>query len=77
MDLTQIDASIGLLIGVDSPKALELWRIINSKGTGKYAVKMLLGWAISPLSLDMDGIHQQLKSVEYLLVTCRATSSTA
>lgn len=39
VDLTQINVNAGLPIGMNAPKALELWRIINSKGTGKYAVK--------------------------------------
>lgn len=42
VDLTQINASIGLLIGVNVPKALEPWRIINSEGNGPYAVKLSL-----------------------------------
>lgn len=49
VDLTPINASIGLLIGVTVPKALEPWRIINSEGNGPYAVKTLLGWVINGL----------------------------
>lgn len=45
--MTQINATIGLLIGVNAPKALEPWRIINSEGDGPYAVKTLLGWVIN------------------------------
>lgn len=39
VELTQINAGIGLLIVVNAPKALEPWRIINSEGSGPYAVK--------------------------------------
>ncbi len=56
VDLTPIDAGVGLLIGVNAPKALEPWRVINSEGSGPYAVKTLLGWVINgPLSLNVDG----------------------
>lgn len=55
VDLTLINADIGLLIGVDAPKAIEPWKIINIVGSGPYAVKKLLGWVINgPLSLNMD-----------------------
>lgn len=51
VELTQINAGIGLLIGVNTPKALEPWRIINSEGNGPYAVQTLLGWVVNgPLS---------------------------
>lgn len=50
MDFNPIDAGIGLLIGVNAPKALEPWRV------GLYAVKTLLGGVINgPLSLSEDG----------------------
>lgn len=42
VDLTPINASIGLLIGINVPKALEPWRIVNSEGNGPYAVKLSL-----------------------------------
>ena len=51
VELTQINAGVGLLIGVNTPKALEPWRIINSEGNGPYAVQTLLGWVVNgPLS---------------------------
>lgn len=56
VDLNPIDAGIGLLIGVNAPKALGPWRVINSEGGGPYTVKTLLGWVINgPLSLSMEG----------------------
>lgn len=65
VDLTPIDASIGLLIGVNAPKALEPWRIINSEGSGPYAVKTRLGWVINgPLSQSMDGDGYDTTSVQ-------------
>lgn len=54
--LTPIDASIGLLIGVNAPRALEPWQIINSVGGGPYAVKTLLGWVVNgPLGFGTTG----------------------
>lgn len=51
VELTPIDAGIGLLIGVNSPKALEPWKIVNSEGSGPYAVLTRLGWVVNgPLS---------------------------
>ena len=47
VDLTPIDAGIGLLIGVNAPKAMEPWKIVNSIGNGPYAVKTVLGWVIN------------------------------
>lgn len=50
-ELTPIDASIELLIGVNAPKAMEPWRVVNSEGRGPYTVQTLLGWVINgPLS---------------------------
>ena len=51
IQLDEIDADIELLIGIDVPKAMEPWEIINSKGNGPYAVKTLFGWVVNgPLS---------------------------
>ena len=57
--LETIDAGVGLLIGNDVPVVMEPWRVINSQGDGPYAVKTLLGWAISgPLgSCDGEADH--------------------
>ena len=46
VELTPINASIGLLIGANAPKALEPWKIVNSEGNGPYAVQTRLGWVI-------------------------------
>lgn len=49
--LHHIDSDIGVLIGVNAPKALEPWKIINSEGNGPYIVKAVLGWVLNgPLS---------------------------
>lgn len=45
--LHQIDSDIGLLIGSNVPKALEPWKVINSKENGPYAVKTALGWTVN------------------------------
>ncbi|XP_030214395.1 uncharacterized protein LOC115545409 isoform X1 [Gadus morhua] len=47
VELTPINASIGLLIGANAPKALEPWKIVNSEGNGPYAVQTSLGWVIN------------------------------
>ena len=38
---------MGLLIGVNTPKAMEPWKVINTQGNGPYAVKTLLGWVVN------------------------------
>ena len=43
----EIDADVELLIGVNTPKAMEPWKIINSQENGPYAVKTLLGWVVN------------------------------
>ena len=43
----EIDADVELLIGVNAPKAMEPWKIINSRRDGPYAVKTLLGWVVN------------------------------
>ena len=57
--LQRIDANIEILIGMNVPKAMEPWRVINSQGNGPYAVKTLLGWVVSgPLNtsaMEKDG----------------------
>lgn len=61
VSISSINAEVELLIGVNAPKALEPWRIINSKGNGPYAVETLLGWVVngplssSPTSVDEHG----------------------
>ncbi|XP_013885992.1 uncharacterized protein LOC106534037, partial [Austrofundulus limnaeus] len=45
--IPELDADVGLLIGMNAPKLMEPWEIINSKGDGPYAVKTLLGWVIN------------------------------
>lgn len=65
VELTPINASIGLLIGVNAPKVLEPWRVINSRGNGPFAVKTLLGWVINgPLSHRVDRDMHDSPSVQ-------------
>ncbi|XP_078608417.1 uncharacterized protein LOC144880226 [Branchiostoma floridae x Branchiostoma japonicum] len=47
VDLPEIDAEIGLLIGNNVPKAVEPWQVINSQGDRPYAVRTLLGWSVN------------------------------
>ncbi|XP_056022166.1 uncharacterized protein LOC125649571 [Ostrea edulis] len=55
VELNVIDCDIGLLIGVNVPKALEPWEIIPSASNGPFAVKTLLGWVINgPLEVIMN-----------------------
>lgn len=41
--LKSIDADVEMLIGMDVPKAMEPWQVLNSQNDGPYAVKTLLG----------------------------------
>ena len=45
--LQELDAEVELLIGVNAPKALEPWQIINSQDNGPYAVKTVFGWTVN------------------------------
>lgn len=47
VDFLPIVVGIGLLIGVDSPRALEPQAIINILGRGPYAIKTGLEWVIN------------------------------
>ena len=58
--IPNIDAEIDLLIGVNAPKLMEPWRIINSQGNGPFAIKTLLGWVVNGLLHNEDAcINQQ------------------
>jgi len=43
----EMTASVGLLIGVDTPKATEPWDVMPSKDGEPFAVKTALGWVIN------------------------------
>ena len=62
--LTHIDADVELLIGVNAPKAMEPWQVINSQDDGPYAVRTHLGWVVNgPLNgyaADQDAGHQKV-----------------
>lgn len=47
IDRITLDSDIGLLIGVNVPKAMEPWDIIPSKDNGPFAMKTILGWVIN------------------------------
>lgn len=72
VELSLIDASIGLLIGVNVPKALEPWKVVNSEGNGPYAVLTRLGWVINgPLRncKDVDGQDSACVKANYISVS--------
>lgn len=53
IELPQINADIGLLIGCDVYKAMEPWEIIHREGGSPYAVRTILGWVLNgPLRGD-------------------------
>ncbi|KAK0154050.1 hypothetical protein N1851_003872 [Merluccius polli] len=55
IQLKEINADIEILIGMDVPKAMEPWQVINSQGNGPYAVKTILGWVVNgPLNPAME-----------------------
>lgn len=45
--IPNIKANVDLLIGINAPKILEPWEIVNSCGTGPYAVRTVLGWVVN------------------------------
>ena len=45
--LQSIDASVGLLIGNDAPRALKPIEVRRCNGKGPYAVKTMLGWTVN------------------------------
>lgn len=45
--ILQIDAGVSLLIGTNVPKALEPWKVINSRGEVPYVVKTILSWIVN------------------------------
>lgn len=42
-----INANVELLIGMNAPKLLEPWEVINSQNEGPYVMRTLLGWIIN------------------------------
>lgn len=42
-----IKANVDLLIGSNAPRILEPWEIVNSCGTGPYAIRTVLGWVVN------------------------------
>ncbi|XP_028317687.1 uncharacterized protein LOC114472566 [Gouania willdenowi] len=59
VQLKQIEAEIGLLIGTNVPKALEPWKVVNSEGKGPYAVKTALGWTINGPLLRVGSSNEE------------------
>lgn len=52
IELPRIDSDVGILIGVNVPRAMEPWDVIPSVDNGPFAVKTLLGWVINgPLEI--------------------------
>lgn len=49
IDRILIDSDIGLLIGVNVFKVMELWDIIFSKDNGLFVMKIIFGWVINGL----------------------------
>ncbi len=45
--LPKIDSDIDLLIGMNAANVMEPWQVINSQGSGPYAVRTLIGWVIN------------------------------
>ena len=47
--LSTIDSDVGLLKGVNVPKAMKPWGEVSSADEGPFAVKTVLGWVINGL----------------------------
>ena len=55
MNISTIYSDVGLLIGVNVPKAMEPWDVISSANEVPLAVKIVLGWVINgPLDIGPD-----------------------
>ena len=46
VELPQVDAEVGLLIGNNVPQAMEPLEVINSKDGGPFACRSVLGWQV-------------------------------
>ncbi len=47
VNIPTINANVELLIGTNAPKILEPWEVVNSRGSGPYAVKTVLGFVVN------------------------------
>lgn len=47
VQLVTVDKEVGILIGLNCPKALEPWKVVKSEGNGPYAVRTQLGWVVN------------------------------
>lgn len=45
--MPSIQAEVDLLIGINAPKLLEPWEVVNSQESGPYAVRTVLGWVMN------------------------------
>lgn len=55
IELSHIEADVGLLIGNNAYKAMEPWEVVHSVNGGPYAVRTVLGWVINgPLKKISD-----------------------
>ncbi len=65
VDMPTINAEVGLLIGINVPKLMEPWRIINSQGNDPFAIKTLLGWIVNgPFHGEDTWINKREKYAE-------------
>jgi len=48
--LAHIQANVDLLIGANASQVMEPWEVINSYGSGPYAIRTLLGWVVNGTS---------------------------
>ena len=56
--LPAVEAEVGLLIGINVPKAMEPLQVVSSVDDGPYAVKTALGWTVNgPLKGGNDGLR--------------------
>jgi hypothetical protein len=58
VQISNIDAEVGLLIGRNVPKASEPCQVINSRGEGPYACKTRFGWAVYGLMKKGEASHK-------------------
>lgn len=63
VELPEIDADVGLLIGANAHKAMEPWDIIHSIDDAPYAVHTILGWVINGPLKGNDSDNERSASV--------------
>lgn len=60
--IPEIHAEVELLIGTNTSKLLEPWKVVNSQGEGPISNRTLIGWVVNGTSGDWKGNHNDKSS---------------